>query len=167
MIRQRTWPPWGRGLISLYIYMYIENFKTLLVKSHWTDFNLLAEMVPWWPSTKIVQAMVIRQKNKAVSRWGLFTLYIYIENFRNLLIRNHWTDFNITWQGCSFGGPLPSLFKLSKPWPLEGGAYSPYVSIENTLISFCQKPLDQFQYIGRNCSLVTIFQDSVQAIMLL
>ena len=36
----------------------------------------------------------------------LFSLYIYIENFKNLLVRNHWTDFNIILQKCSFGDPL-------------------------------------------------------------
>ena len=45
--------------------------------------------------------------------WGcLFSLYIYMENIKNLLVRNHWVDFNITWQKCSFGYPLPRLFKL-------------------------------------------------------
>ena len=42
---------------------------------------------------------------------GLFSPYIYIENFKNLLIRNHWTDFNIIVQKCSFGDPLLRLFK--------------------------------------------------------
>ena len=56
---------------------------------------------------------------------GLFSLYTYRENFKNLLVRNHWnretfknllvrnhwTDFNITWQECFFGDPLPRLFK--------------------------------------------------------
>ena len=43
---------------------------------------------------------------------SLFSLYIYIENFKNLLVRNHWTDFSIILQKCSFGDPLPRLFKL-------------------------------------------------------
>ena len=37
---------------------------------------------------------------------GLFSLYIYIEKFKNLLVRIHWTDFNIILQKCSFGDPL-------------------------------------------------------------
>ena len=37
----------------------------------------------------------------------LFSLYIYIENFKNLLVRNRWTDFHIILQKCSFGDPLP------------------------------------------------------------
>ena len=42
---------------------------------------------------------------------GLFSLCIYIENFKNLLVRNHWINFNIILQKCSFGDPLPRLFK--------------------------------------------------------
>ena len=44
---------------------------------------------------------------------GLFSMYIYIENFKNLLVKNQWTDFNITWQECFFGDPLPRLFKIT------------------------------------------------------
>ena len=33
------------------------------------------------------------------------------KNLKNLLVRNHWTDFNIILQKCSFGNPLPRLFK--------------------------------------------------------
>ena len=33
------------------------------------------------------------------------------KNLKNLLVRNHWTDFNIILQKCSFGDPLPRLFK--------------------------------------------------------
>ena len=139
----------GRGLVSLYI--YIEKFKNLLVRNHWTDFNIIlqkcsfgdalprlfetfrfvkkyghqgaalifpiylyrklqkstcpkpldrfqynfAETFLLRSSTKIVQAIWIRQKT-----WppGLFSLYIYIKNFKNLLVRNHWTDFHIILQ---------------------------------------------------------------------
>ena len=42
---------------------------------------------------------------------GLFSLYIFIENFKNLLVRNHSNDFNIILHKCSFGDPLPRLFK--------------------------------------------------------
>ena len=43
---------------------------------------------------------------------GLVSLYIYIENFKNLHVRKHWTDFYITRQKCFLGDPLP---RLSKP----------------------------------------------------
>ena len=46
-------------------------------------------------------------KNMAAKGRGLFSLYIYIENLKNLLVRNHWTDFHIILQKCSFGDYLP------------------------------------------------------------
>ena len=52
-------------------------------------------------------------KNMAARGQGLFSRYIYIENFKNLLVRNSWTEFNVTWQECCFGDLLPSFFKPS------------------------------------------------------
>ena len=52
---------------------------------------------------------------------GLFSLYIYIENFKNLLVRNQWADFNITWQECFFGF-VQAVMIRQKTWPLEDGA---------------------------------------------
>ena len=84
-------------------------------------------------------------KNMAARGQGLFSLYIYIENFKNLLVRNHWTDFHIILQKCSFGDPVARLFKpfgfvkkkkkkkkKKKTWTPGGGAYFPYIIyIEN------------------------------------
>ena len=98
-------------------------------------------MLLWWSSCKIVQAIWIRQKNMAARGRGLFSLYIYIENLKNLLVRNHWTDYSIILQKCSFGDPLPRLFKpfgFVKKHGCQGGA-----GLEKTS---CQKPLDRFQY---------------------
>ena len=98
----------GRGLFSLYI--YLEKIKKSSCQKPLDRFLYnLAGMFLWWPSTKFVQAVMIRYM--AVRGWSLFSLYSYIENFKNLLVRNHWTDFYITWQKCSFGDPLPRLFK--------------------------------------------------------
>ena len=73
-----------------------------------------AGVLLWWSFTKIVQAIWIRQKTWPPGGGrGLFSLYIYIENFKNLLVRNHWTDFNIILQECLFGDPVPRLFKPS------------------------------------------------------
>ena len=36
-------------------------------------------MFLWWPSTKIVQAVMIRQKDRVARGRGLFSLYIYLE----------------------------------------------------------------------------------------
>ena len=159
----------GRGLFSLYI--YIENFKNLLVRNHWTDFNIIlqeclfgdpvprlfkppgfvkkhgcqgAELI--FPTCiylygKLLKAScqnhwadfnIILQKGSFSNplprlfkpfgflkkhghqRAGLiFPIYIYTEKFKNLLVRNHWTDFNITRQECFFCNFLPRLFKPS------------------------------------------------------
>ena len=50
-----------RGLFSLYI--YIENLKKSCSqkRQEWFQYNF-AEMFPWWPFTKIVQAVMICQK---------------------------------------------------------------------------------------------------------
>ena len=97
------------GLFSLYI--YIENFKNLLVRNHWTDFNIILQKCTFGdPLPRLFKPFAF-VKNMAAWGRGLFFLYIYIENFKNLLVRNHWTDFNIILQKCSFGDPLPRLFK--------------------------------------------------------
>ena len=100
----------GRGLFSQYI--YIENFKKSSCLKPLDRFQYnFAEMFLWWSSTKIVEAIWIRQKTWPPGGWAYFPYLIYIENFKNLLVRNHWTDFNIILQKCSFGDPLPRLFK--------------------------------------------------------
>ena len=166
----------GQRLFSVYI--YIENFKNLPYRNHWTDYNIteqecslgdplsryssshhdalkkhgcqeaglifplylyrkqkpldrfqyyLAEMFLWWLSTKFVQSVMIHEENMAARGRGLFSLYIYIKHFKNLFVKNHLTDFNLTWQKCSLGDPL-SRFSLSrhdalkKTWPLGGRA---------------------------------------------
>ena len=81
-------------------------------------------------------------KNMAARGWGLFSLYIYIENLKNLLVRNHWTDFHIILQKCSFGDSLP---RLLKPF----GFVKKHSRLGAGLIfkkSSCQKPLDQLLY---------------------
>ena len=101
----------GPGLFSLYIY------KERLTKSSYQkpldrfQYNL-AEMFPWWPFTKIVQAVMICH-NKWLLGAGLIYLNICIENSNDLLVRNHWTDFNITLQKCLLCNPLSKLFKPS------------------------------------------------------
>ena len=99
----------GQGLFTQYI--CIENFKTLSVRNHWIDFNIIHQkcfcgdsppslLKPWW-----------FVKNMAARGQGLLSLYIYIENFKNHLVRNHWTNFNIILQKYFFVDPLPRLFK--------------------------------------------------------
>ena len=142
-IRPKNMATRGWSLFSLYI--CIENFKNFLVRNHWTDFNIILQKCSFWrSSTKIVQAIWIRPKNMATRGWSLFSIYIYIENFKNLLVRNHWTDFNIISQKCFFGDPQPRLFKLFgfiKKHGHQGAGLIFPVHLYRK-----QKPLDRFHY---------------------
>ena len=100
----------GRGLFSLYI--YIEKFKNLLVRNHWNDFNIILQKCSFGDALPRLFKPFGFLKKHGRQGQGLFSLYIYIENFKNLLVRNHWTDFNIILQKCSFGDPVARLFKL-------------------------------------------------------
>ena len=99
----------GRGLFSLY--SYIETFKNLLVRNRWTDFHIICRNVPLVILYQDYSGHLDSSKNMAARGRGLFSLYIYIENFKNLLVRNHWSDFSIILQKCSFSDPLLRLFK--------------------------------------------------------
>ena len=116
----------GRGLFSLYI--YIEKFKNLLVRNHWTDFNIILQKCSFDdPLGRLFKPFGFVKKHGRQGGRGLFSLYIYIENFKgggayfpyiiyienfkNLLVRNHRTNFNIILQKCSLGDPVPRLFK--------------------------------------------------------
>ena len=94
----------GRGLFSLYI--FIENFKNLLVRNHWTDFNIILQKCSFGdPLPRLFKPFGFIKKHGRQGR-GLFSPFIYIVNIKNLLVRNHWTDFNIILQKCFFGDPL-------------------------------------------------------------
>ena len=120
-----------RGLFSLYI--YIEKCKNLLVRNHWTDFHIILQKCSFGdPLPRLFKPFGFVKKH---DRAYFHYIRIYIENFKNLLVRNQWTNFNITWKECVFGHPLPRLFKPS--WFVKNTAargrslFSLYVYIEN------------------------------------
>ena len=41
-------------------------------------------MFLWWPSTRIVQTIMIGQKHGRQGMWHIFLCYIYMDNFKNL-----------------------------------------------------------------------------------
>ena len=138
----------GRGLYSLYI--YIENFKNLLVRKHWTDFHIILQECSFGnPLLRLFKPFGFA-KNMAARGRGLFSLYIYIENFKNLLVRNHWTDFHIILQKCSFGDSQPRLFKpfgfVKKHGRQGAELIFPIYLYRKLKKSSCQKPLDRFPY---------------------
>ena len=95
---------------------------------------------------------------------GLFSLYIYIENLKNLLVRNNLTDFPIILQKCSFGDPLPRLFKpfgLVKKHGRQGAALIfpiyLYRKLKKIFLSETTEPISILFY--RNVPLVILYQD--------
>ena len=99
--------PVARGPYVFPIYLY-RKFKNLLVRNHWTDFNIILQKCSFGdPLGRLFKPFGFFKKHGR----GLFSLYIYIEKFKNLLVRNHWTDFNIILQKCSIDDALPRLFK--------------------------------------------------------
>ena len=97
----------GWGLFSLYI--YIENFKNLLVRTTGPISIQFCRNVPLVILYRDCSSHLDSSKNMAARGRGLFSLYIEI--CKNHLVPNHWTDFHIILQKCFFGDPLPRLFK--------------------------------------------------------
>ena len=154
-IRQKTWPPGGRGLFSLYI--YIEKIKTSSCQKPLDRFQYhFAEMFLWWSSTKIFQAIWIRQKTSPPGGRGLFSLYYLYRKLKNLLVRNHWTDFSIILQKCSFRDPLSRLFKpfgfVKTHGRLGRGFFSLYIYIENLKHLLGRNHWTDFHIILQKCS---------------
>ena len=99
----------GWGLFSLYI--YIEKCKNLLVRNHWTDFHIILQKCSFGdPLPRLFKPFGFVKKHGHQRAGLIFPIYLY-RKFKNILVRNHWTDFNIILQKCSFGDPLPRLFK--------------------------------------------------------
>ena len=99
----------GRGLFSLYI--NIENFKNLLVRNHWTNFHIILQKCFFGdPLPRLFKPFGFVKKDGRQGAGLIFTIYLY-RKLKNLLVRNHWTDFHIILQKCFFGDPLARLFK--------------------------------------------------------
>ena len=128
----------GAGLIFP-IYLY-RKLKNLLDRNHWTDVSISwlkcfyidplsglfntslrqkhGHQGEYWPSIRIVQDFMIRQKHGHKGK-GFFSLYIYIANCKDILVRNHWTVFDTTWQKyitmVTLSQDCSSSYDLSKP----------------------------------------------------
>ena len=103
-------------------------------------------MILGWSSFKVVQMVPVH----CISRSQELKIDFLSKNSKNLLLRNHWTDFNKILQKCSFGDPLPRLFKpfgfIKKHGRQGAGLIFPIYLYRKLWKSSCQKPLDQFQY---------------------
>ena len=69
--------------------MHVDIDKLLLL---WICYNPLKELL--FISNITLQGASNKQ---CLFIFFSFSLYIYIENFKNLLLKNHWTEFNVLW----------------------------------------------------------------------
>ena len=125
-----------------------KNLKNLLVRNHWTNFNIILQKCSFDnPLQRLFKLFGFVKKHGCQ---GGEVLYIYIENLKNLLVRNHWRDINIILQKCSFGDPLPRLFKpfgfIKKHGQQGAGLIFPIYLYRKVKKSSRQKPMDRFQY---------------------
>ena len=91
---------------------FLTKNLNLLVRNHWTDFHIVLQKCSFGdPLPRLFKPFGFVKKTCPPGGGGLFSLYICIENFKNLLVRNHWTDFHIILQKCSFDDFLIRLFK--------------------------------------------------------
>ena len=128
-----------------------KNLKNLLVINHWTDFHIILQKCSFGdPLPRLFKPFGFVKKTWPPGGGAYFPYIIYIENLKNLLVRNHWTDINIILQKCSFGDPLPRLFKsfgFVKKHGRQGAGLIFLIYLYRKLKkSSCQKPLDRFPY---------------------
>ena len=153
----------GQGLFSLYN-LYTKLLKIFLTETTGPISIWFCRNVPLVILLQDCSSHLDLSKNIAARGRGLFSLYICIENFKNLLVLNHWTDFHIILQKCSFGNPVARLFKpfgfVKKHGRQGGGAYFPYISLWKTLKMFSSETTGLISiWFCRNVPLVILLQD--------
>ena len=95
---------------------------------------------------------------------GGFLHYMDMKKFLNsLLLRNHWSDFEIISQECSLGDPFKNCLRNFDPsinMALVNGGFSHYRDmkkfLKNLLLPNCWS---DFEIISQECSLGDPFQN--------
>ena len=82
----------------------LNNISSWTLIGFWLNFT---GMILGWSSFRFVQMV----SDHCISRSQELKIDFLTKNLKNLLVRNHWTEFNIILQKCSFGDPPPRLFK--------------------------------------------------------
>ena len=141
---------WGGGVLIFPIYLYRKLKKSSCQKPLSGPISIkFCRNVPLMILHQDCSSHLDSSKNMAAKGRGLFSLYIYIEKFKNL-VRNHWTDLHIILQKSSFGNPIPRLFKpfgfVKKHGRQGAGLIFPIYLYRKLKKSSCQKPLDRFPY---------------------
>ena len=146
-IRQKTW---SLGGVAYFPYISIQKTLKIFLSETSGPFQYnFAEMLLRLSSTKIVQAIWIRQKTWPLGGVAYFpyisiqkTLKIFLSetsgpfqyNFAEMLLRLSSTKI------------VQAIWIRQKTWPLGGVAYFPYISIQKTLKIFLSETSGPFQY---------------------
>ena len=116
----------------------------------------LAGMFLWWPSTKIVQAVMIHQKTWPLGGRGLFSLYFYIENFKKSSRKKQLDRVQCNLAGMLLWWPSTKIVQAcmicQKPWPPGArGLFFVYICIENFKILIVTYPMTDFNISWLEC----------------
>ena len=109
LLKRRLW----RGVILCIILMMlikIQNIHCYQIRGLWSSFSLplllFDQIILWW-------ALLTRSR---ILRWALRPMERPLERpLENLLLQNHWANFNQTWHKASLGEGDSSMFKWRAP----------------------------------------------------
>ena len=98
---------WGRAYFP-----YISIYKTLKIFFSETNGPISIQLGRNVSLVTLYKDCSGRHDSSKImaARGGAY--FPYIENFKNLLVRNSWTEFNVTWQECCFDDLLQDCSSL-------------------------------------------------------
>ena len=97
-------------------YMDMKKFlKNLLLRNRWSEFEIISQECSLGDPFQNLFAKFWSVYKYGSGEWGLFALYRHEEIHvcivqKNLVLRNHWSDFEIISQEYSLGDPFQKLF---------------------------------------------------------
>ena len=133
MIRQKTWLPGGWAYFP-YISIY-KSLKIFLSETNEPISISLGRNVSLVTLYQDCSSHHDLSKNMAARGWGIFSLYIHIENFKNLLLRNRWI--------------VHTLMIRQKIWGRD--LFFVYICIENFKILLVRNHLTDFNITWQEC----------------
>ena len=146
LIRQNLWLWWMGGYLH---YTEIkEFFNNLLLWNCWLDFGIISQICSLGDPFQKLFVKFGSIKNVALVNGGYLHYTEIKEFFKNLLLWNRWSDFEIISQGCSLGDPFQNSFvkywSIKKCGPGEWGLLALYRNEGILKKSSSLKPLVRF-----------------------
>ena len=79
-----------------YMDMKKKFIKNLLLLNHWSDFEMISKECSLGDPFQIPFVKFLSVPKHGSGEWGLFAIYRHEEILTNLLLRNRWSDFDIS-----------------------------------------------------------------------